>query len=60
MVSGASRTLTILSMFEELPDGMHAQANLKYLVRRIAGQDNPTYPSAAALAWTGIRTIEFM
>jgi hypothetical protein len=56
----AFEKLTILSMFEELPDGMHAQANLKYLVRRIAGQDNPTYPSAAALAWTGIRTIEFM
>jgi hypothetical protein len=52
--------LTILSMFEELPDGMHALSNLKYIVRRIAGQDNPKYPSAAAIAWTGSKTIEFM
>jgi hypothetical protein len=56
----AFEKLTILSMFEELPDGMHAQANLKYIVRRIAGQDNPKYPSAAAIAWTGMQTIEFM
>lgn len=56
----AFEKLTILSMFEELPDGMHAQSNLKYIVRRIAGQDNPKYPSAAAIAWTGQKTIEFM
>jgi len=56
----AFEKLTILSMFEELPDGMHAQANLKYIVHRIAGQDNPKYPSAAAIAWTGLKTIEFM
>lgn len=52
--------LTILSMLEELPSGMHAQSNLKYIVRRIAGQDNPKYPNAAAIAWTGLKTIEFM
>jgi len=56
----AFEKITILSMFEELPDGMHAQANLKYIVHRIAGQDNPKYPSAAAIAWTGLKTIEFM
>jgi len=56
----AFEKLTILSMFEELPDGMHAQSNLKYIVRRIAGQDNPKYPSAAAIAWTSLKTIEFM
>ena len=38
----ASEKISILSMFEELPDGMHVQSNLKYLARRIAGQDNPT------------------
>lgn len=56
----AFEKLTILDMIEELPEGMHAQSNLKYLVRRIAGQVNPKYPSAAAIAWTGIKTIEFM
>jgi hypothetical protein len=52
--------ITILSMFAELPEGMHAQANLKYIVRRIAGQVNPVYPNAAAIAWTGKGVIEFM
>lgn len=52
--------ITILSMFAELPDGMQAQANLKYIVRRIAGQVNPVYPNAAAIAWTGKGVIEFM
>jgi hypothetical protein len=56
----ASEKISILSMFEELPDGMHVQSNLKYLVRRIAGQSNPKLPSAAAIAWVGIKTIEFM
>ncbi len=56
----AFEKLTILNMIEELPTGMHAQTNLKYLVRRIAGQVNPTYPNAAAIAWTGRKTIEFM
>ncbi len=56
----AFEKLTILDMIEELPEGMHAQTNLKYLVRRIAGQVNPTYPNAAAIAWTGKKTIEFM
>lgn len=56
----AFEKLTILDMIEELPEGMHSQTNLKYLVRRIAGQVNPTYPNAAAIAWTGKKTIEFM
>ena len=41
--------IEILAMFEELPEGFHKQDGLKYLVRRINGQDNPTY----ANAWTG-------
>ena len=56
----ASEKISILSMLEELPDGMHVQSNLKYLARRIAGQDNPKYPPAAAIAWVGSKTIEFM
>ena len=56
----AFEKLTVLSMFEELPDGMHIQNNLKYLVHRIAGQVNPKYPAAGAIAWIGTQTIEFM
>lgn len=52
--------IEILSMFEELPEGFHKQEGLKYLVRRVNGQDNPFYPTAAAIAWTGKKTIEFM
>ncbi|MCX6194668.1 MAG: T9SS type A sorting domain-containing protein [Cytophagales bacterium] len=59
-VFSAFEKITILSMFEELPDGMHIQNNLKFLVHRIAGQSNPKYPNAAAVAWTGLKTIEFM
>ena len=56
----AFEKITILDMIEELPEGMHSQTNLKFLVRRIAGQVNPKYPQAAAVAWTGLKTIEFM
>lgn len=52
--------IEVLSMFEELPEGFHKQEGLKYLVRRINGQPNPKYPDAAAIAWTGMNTIEFM
>ena len=40
-------------MFEELPEGFHKQDGLKYMVRRINGQDHPKYKTAAAIAWTG-------
>ena len=50
----------ILSMFEELPEGFHKINGLDYLVRRISGQDNPSRPDAAAIAWGGSGTIEFM
>ncbi len=52
--------IEILSMFEELPEGFHKQDGLKYLVRRVNGQDHPIHTSAAAIAWTGFNTIEFM
>lgn len=57
-----SEKLEILAMFEELPEGFHKQEGLKYLVRRIDGQDHPlpAYKEAAAIAWTGMETIEFM
>ena len=45
--------IEILAMLEELPEGFHKQEGLKYLVRRINGQDNPVYKTAAAMAWTG-------
>ncbi len=52
--------MEILAMFEELPEGFQKQQGLQYLVRRVNGQDNPTYPDAAAIAWTGFNTIEWM
>lgn len=52
--------ITILSMLEELPEGFHKQDGLKYFVRRVNGQTNPKYPTAPAIAWTHINTIEFM
>lgn len=55
-----SEKLEILAMFEELPEGFHKQEGLKYLVRRINGQDDPVMPSAAAIAFAGRNTIEFM
>ena len=55
-----SEKLEILAMFEELPEGFHKQEGLKYLVRRINGQDDPAMPSAAAIAFGGRNTIEFM
>ena len=45
--------IEILAMFEELPEGFQKQDGLRYLVRRINGQDNPVYKGAAAIAWTG-------
>ena len=52
--------INILSMFEELPEGMHKQEGLKYLVRRVNGQDHPLFPNVPAIAWTSNNTIEFM
>ena len=45
--------MEILAMFEELPEGFHKQDGLKYMVRRINGQDHPKYKTAAGIAWTG-------
>ena len=52
--------LQIMGMLEEFPEGMRKQDGLSKLVRRINGQPNPFYPTAPAIAWTGIETIEWM
>ena len=56
----AEEKVEILAMFEELPEGFHKQEELKYMVRRINGQSHPKYPSAPAIAWVGMETIEWM
>ncbi len=52
--------LQIMGMLEEFPEGLRKQEGLSKLVRRINGQPNPFYPTAPAIAWTGIGTIEWM
>ena len=52
--------IAIISMFEEMPSGMHKTQGLNYLVRRLDGTPNPLYPGAAAIAWTDAGYIEFM
>ena len=54
--------LMILTMFEEMPEGMHQMKELKYLVRRKTGTYHPIYPQAAAVTWPTISEpyIEFM
>lgn len=52
--------LQIMGMLEEFPEGMRKQDGLSKLVRRINGQPNPFYPTAPAIAWTGMETIEWM
>jgi len=51
--------LEILAMFEELPEGFHKQEGLKYMVRRINGQDHPKYKTAPAIAWAHLNTIKY-
>ena len=54
--------LLILTMFEEMPEGMHQMKELKYLVRRQTGTSHPIYPTAAAVTWPTVHDpyIEFM
>ena len=47
-----SEKIEILSMLEELPEGLQKQECNNYLVRRVNGQVNPMYPIAPAIAWT--------
>ncbi len=52
--------IVLLSMFEEFPDAMQRQAELKYMVRRVNGQKHPKYPTASAVAWVSNKNIEWM
>ena len=52
--------IVILSMFEEFPDAMQRQGELKYMVRRVNGQKHPIYPTAPAIAWVTNSNIEWM
>ncbi|MDE0682502.1 MAG: dockerin type I domain-containing protein [Candidatus Poribacteria bacterium] len=52
--------ISLVSMLEEFPSGMHKIPGLKYLVRRLDGTPHPLYPSAPAVAWPQSGYIEFM
>ena len=52
--------ITLVSMFEEFPQGMLSTPGLQYLVRRLDGTPNPHNPTAPAIAWTRSGYIEFM
>ena len=43
--------ISIICMFQEMPEGFHKISGLKYLVRRIDGSVNPLFPQAAAVSW---------
>lgn len=56
-----SERVSIINMFEELPDGFHKTPHLNYLVRRLNGHKHPLYPEAAAVSWcVDNGYIEFM
>lgn len=53
--------VSIINMFEEMPEGFHKISHLNYLIRRQNGHKHPIYPEAAAVAWTVDNGyIEFM
>ncbi len=55
--------MSIISMFEEMPQGYHKVKGLRYLVRRGYGQPHPLSGNAAAMAWPRANAdsyIEFM
>ncbi|MDG2060824.1 MAG: cadherin repeat domain-containing protein, partial [SAR86 cluster bacterium] len=55
-----SELVEIISMFEEMPRGMHKIVGLNYLVRRLDGTRNDYMPEAPAIAWVDSGYIEFM
>ncbi len=56
-----SELVSIINMYEELPEGFHATPHLNYLIRRLDGHDHPLYPGAAAVSWpVDNGYIEFM
>lgn len=46
-----SELVSIINMFEELPEGFHKIPHLNYLIRRQDGHKHPLYPEAAAVSW---------
>lgn len=53
--------VSIINMFEELPEGFHKTPHLNYLVRRLNGTKHPIHPEAPAVAWPIDKGyIEFM
>lgn len=52
--------LILLTMFEEMPEGMQKTPGLDYLVRRQDGMDHPIYSDAPAVAWSDAYYMEFM
>ncbi len=46
-----SELVSIINMFEEMPEGFHKVPHLNYLIRRQNGHPHPMYPGAAAVAW---------
>lgn len=46
-----SELVSIINMFEEMPEGFHKVPHLNYLIRRQNGHPHPMYPVAAAVAW---------
>lgn len=56
-----SELVSIINMFEELPEGFHNIPHLNSLIRRRDGHKHPIYPEAAAVAWpVDNGYIEFM
>jgi hypothetical protein len=55
-----SELISIINMFEEMPEGFHVIKGLNYLVRRNFGQKNPRYFCVAALAFPSAGYIEFV
>ena len=43
--------VSIINMFEELPEGFHQTPHLNYLIRRQDGHPHPLYPEATAVSW---------
>ncbi len=57
----ASELVSIINMYEEMPEGFHKTPHLNYLIRRQNGHPHPLYPNAAAVAWpVDNGYIEFM
>lgn len=56
-----SELVSIINMYEEMPEGFHKIPHLNYLLRRQDGHKHPLYPEAAAVAWPVYNGyIEFM